>query len=81
MKLWLKNNLSKSEECFDTEPLACTDLIWYDSFDFFVKRHFLKSLVIRVGKIVTNLGHCFQVIYGTGPCITKDGCIRHFVAL
>ena len=27
MKLWLKNNLSKSEECVDTEPLACTDRI------------------------------------------------------
>ena len=26
MKLWFKNNLSKSEECV-TEPLACTDLV------------------------------------------------------
>ena len=26
MKLWLKNNLSKSEKCVATEPLACTDL-------------------------------------------------------
>ena len=58
MKLWLKNNLSKSEECVDTEPLACTDLICYDSFEYFwkFKRHFLKSL-----------GYCFQVIFGTGP--------------
>ena len=35
MKLWLKNNLSKSEECVDTEPLACTDLVCYDYFEFF----------------------------------------------
>ena len=33
MKLWLKNNLSKSEECIDTEPLACTDLVCYDYFE------------------------------------------------
>ena len=32
MKLWLRNNLSKSEECVATEPLACTDLV---SFEFF----------------------------------------------
>ena len=32
--LWLKNNLSKSEECVDTEPLACTDLICFDFFEF-----------------------------------------------
>ena len=35
MKLWLKNNLSKSEECVATEPLACTDLVSNDSFEFF----------------------------------------------
>ena len=35
MKLWLKKNLLKSEECVDTEPLACTDLVCYDSFEFF----------------------------------------------
>ena len=35
MKLWLKNNVSKSEECVDTEPLACTDLVCYDYFDYF----------------------------------------------
>ena len=35
MKLWFKNNLSKSEKCVDTEPLACKDLVWYDSFEFF----------------------------------------------
>ena len=35
MKLWLKNNLSKSEECVETEPLVCTDLVRYDSFEFF----------------------------------------------
>ena len=35
VKLWLKNNLSKSEECVDTEPLACTDLVCYDYFKFF----------------------------------------------
>ena len=33
--LWLKNNLSKSEECVDTGPLACTDLICFDFFEFF----------------------------------------------
>ena len=27
MKLWLENNLSKSEDCVDTEPLACTDMV------------------------------------------------------
>ena len=50
MKLWLKNNLSKSEECVDTEPLACTDLVCYEYFEFFwkFKRHLLKSLVIRI---------------------------------
>ena len=50
VKLWLKNNLSKSEECVSTEPLACTDLICNDSFEIFwkFKRHFLKSLVIRI---------------------------------
>ena len=31
----LKNNLSKSEECVDTEPSACTDLECYDSSEFF----------------------------------------------
>ena len=35
MKLWLKNDLSKSEECVDTEPLSCTDLVCYDYFEFF----------------------------------------------
>ena len=35
MKLWLNNNLSKSEECVATEPLACTDLVFNDSFEFF----------------------------------------------
>ena len=35
VKLWLKNNLSKSEECVATEPLACTGLICNDSFEFF----------------------------------------------
>ena len=35
MKLWLKNNLSKSEECVATEPLACMDLVCYDYFEFF----------------------------------------------
>ena len=35
MKLWLKNNLSKSQECVKTEPLVCTDLVRYDSFEFF----------------------------------------------
>ena len=35
MKFWLKNNLFKSEECVDTEPLACTDLVCYDSFEAF----------------------------------------------
>ena len=35
MKLWLKKNLSKSEECVDTEPLACTDLVCYEYFEFF----------------------------------------------
>ena len=35
MKLWLKNNLSKSEECVETQPLVCTDLVHYDSFEFF----------------------------------------------
>ena len=34
MKLWLKNNLSKSEKCVETEPLACTDLLCYDYFEF-----------------------------------------------
>ena len=34
MKLWLKNNLSKSEEFVATEPLACTDLVSNDSFEF-----------------------------------------------
>ena len=33
MKLWLKNSLSKSEECVDTEPLACTDLVCYEYFE------------------------------------------------
>ena len=37
MKLWLKNNLSKSEECVDTERLACTNLVCYDYFEFFFK--------------------------------------------
>ena len=36
MKLWLKNNLvSTSEECVDTEPLACTDLVRSDYFELF----------------------------------------------
>ena len=35
MKLWLKNNLSKSEECVDTERLACTDQVCYEYFEFF----------------------------------------------
>ena len=35
MELWLKNSLSKSEECVDTEPLACTDLICNEYFEFF----------------------------------------------
>ena len=35
MKLWLENNLSKSEEGVDTEPLACTDLVCYYYFEFF----------------------------------------------
>ena len=35
MKLWLKNNLSNSEECVDTELLACTDLVCYDYLGFF----------------------------------------------
>ena len=35
MTLWLKNNLSKSEECVATEPLACTDLVSNDYFEFF----------------------------------------------
>ena len=35
MKLWLKNNLSKSEECVDTEPLVCTNLVCYEYFEFF----------------------------------------------
>ena len=35
MKLWLKNNLSKSEDCVDTDPLACMDLVCYDYFEFF----------------------------------------------
>ena len=34
MNLWLKNNLSKSEECVATEPLACI-LVSNDSFEFF----------------------------------------------
>ena len=34
MKLWLKNNLSKSEECVAAEPLACTDLVSNDFFEF-----------------------------------------------
>ena len=33
--LWLKNNLTESEECVDTEPLACTDLVCYDYFEIF----------------------------------------------
>ena len=37
MKLLIKNNLSKSEECVDIEPLACTDLVCYDSFEFFLE--------------------------------------------
>ena len=50
MKLWLKNNLSKSEECVDTEPLACTDLVCYECFEFFGSSNgtFFKSLVIRI---------------------------------
>ena len=36
MKLWLRNNLSKSEECVDSEPLACTDLVCNDSFEFLI---------------------------------------------
>ena len=35
MKLWLKNNLSKSEQCVATEPLAYTDLVSNDSAEFF----------------------------------------------
>ena len=30
-----QDNLSKSEECVDTEPLVCTDLVCYHSFEFF----------------------------------------------
>ena len=55
MKLWLKNNLSKSEECVNTEALACRNLVCDDSFEFFFfffflkfKRHFLKSLAISI---------------------------------
>ena len=40
MKLRLKNNLSKSEESVDTEPLACTDLVCSISIFFKFKRHF-----------------------------------------
>ena len=45
MKLWLKNNISKSEECVDTEPLACTDgyvmtisIFWRGSNGTFLSR-------------------------------------------
>ena len=81
MKLWLKNNLSKSEECVDTEPLACTDRVCYDYFEFsgnsngtFLSRwsYICDGERAWVGKIVTNLGYCFQAFYGTGPCSTKN---------
>ena len=57
-------------------------MLWLFRVFWKFKWHFLKSLVIRiwwwnkrawVGKIVTNLGYSFQVIYGTGPCSTKNG--------
>ena len=35
VKLWLKNNLSKSKECVATEPLAYTGLVSNDSVEFF----------------------------------------------
>ena len=35
MKLWLNNNLYKSEECVDIEPLAWSDLVRYEYFEFF----------------------------------------------
>ena len=35
MKLWLNNNLSKLEQCVDTEPLVCTGLVCSAYFELF----------------------------------------------
>ena len=35
MELWPKNNLSKSEECVDTKPLACKDQVCSVYFELF----------------------------------------------
>ena len=76
MKLWLKNNLSKSEECVEAEPLVCRDLVCYDSFEFFGSSNGTGHTYFMVKQKSLGRKDCYQprILFS---CYLRNWSVQH----